>query len=201
MRKKAVLWRCWCALGFISLAEQAGCSPETGSQLKQSRRDGGESDTICKQEFAFTPLSEESLRQLGGRFQLSLSDGTDSTAGSLVLLPSSPERAGALGGIDRELFYGSSTVRLGELGALLAHSADSQDPKRPGAQVLFNTREKSAVLLLGGSLVPEGITLDAGILAVVQQVAPWGFGGVWHGIDSLRNPIEGIFCARRSRES
>jgi hypothetical protein len=155
---------------------------------------------VCEFASSPKPLDEGDVRRWSaGTFAIKFTGRRDSVAGELTLIKSSPQRERALRGPAIELAYGWTTADLERLGPMvLAYSPASQDPTRPGAQVLYDPRDKSAVLFLGGALTPEALTMDAGMELKVNRIDSSGFAGVWSSADSLRELLGGVFCARKS---
>ncbi len=91
--------------------------------------------------------------------------------------------------------YGWTDVDLSRLATLtIADPLASRDPTRPGVLLVYNTVNRSIVLLLGGSQ-----SQDAGVVLFVGYADSSGFSGQWRD-GGLRLPIEsGHFCAERER--
>jgi len=164
-----------------------------------SQQAHGDNSLACDAVSPSTKLGEIQVQSLlKGRFKLMLQRDDRLTSGMLELTQTKPDRVALGGGATIQPLYGWSPISLDSLGSIqVAISPSQKDTLIPGVQVLYFRRDSSLLLLMGGPMVPEHLTLDAGLVLHVERATQPGFTGHWEAGDSAGNSVRGSFCARR----
>ncbi|MGH7567544.1 MAG: hypothetical protein ACREL9_01040 [Gemmatimonadales bacterium] len=94
--------------------------------------------------------------------------------------------------------WGWSDIDLLSLGPVtLAYGPSSRDPARPGVQAVYDSDDRSLVLVFGNAFERVGVTEDAGVFFHVHHLDGQVMRGRWED-GGLRTPRPGgYFCASR----
>jgi hypothetical protein len=182
----------------FSLGRCAFPDAEHGSTAKD-RAHRGKQAASCYVVPLIRKLGEKQVKSfLYGRFDLTLQRDSVFASGLLELTGTGPIGPASRSDTPISPLYGWSTISLDTLGKLqIAISPSQRDSIVPGIQVLFFPTDSSLLILMGGPMVPEHLTLDAGVVLNVEGAAQSGFMGRWEATDAAGSSVRGSFCARR----